>query len=136
MATGAPKATKLGTVKDRNGFTHKTIKIRAKNKNTLDWGRVVLPDTRGVSFYFDVSREGTADSAVIATVLPENLFGLTEAELISLIEVKEGVTIENNPAWDTVKTDDGKDGDTTADDGKNEGTRYNWVKDETLYEVV
>jgi hypothetical protein len=83
-------------------------------------------------FTFKVSPLGTADAAVVET----EINSLHVADFKAAVTDKEGVSIENNPAWADVKTDDGTNGDTTPNDGKNDGTRYGWAASGKLYEIV
>ena len=110
------------------------IKVRALTESSLDQDFVVIENraNRMERFVFLVSPLGTVDAAVVETEIDD----LHLAAFTAAIAVKEGVTIQNNPNWEDVKTDDGADGDATADDGINEGTRYNWAKDGLLYEIV
>ena len=110
------------------------IKVRSLTESILDQDFVVLKNraNRMERFVFLVSKKGTVDGAVVETEIDD----LHKADFIAAIKAKEGVTIQNNPNWEDVKTDDGTDGDATADDGINEGTRYNWAKDGLLYEIV
>jgi len=110
------------------------IKVRALTKSSLDQDFVVLTNraNRMERFVFLVSPMGTVDAAVVETEIDD----LHLDDFKKAIETKEGVTIQNNPAREDVKTDDGTDGDATADDGINEGTRYNWAEEGLLYEVL
>lgn len=83
----------------------------------------------GVQYGFNVGPKGGA--AVNNTFVSNT--GLTSAIALALIEAKQGLTVQKNPAYADVKTDDGTNGDTTADDGVNQGTRYNWIENGTLY---
>lgn len=87
-------------------------------------------------FVYDGDRYGFSIGAKGGAAV-ENTFvsntGLTDAIALALIEAKMGITIQNNPAYADVYTDDGTNGDTTADDGINDGTRYNWVENGQLY---
>ena len=90
-------------------------------------------------FVFDGDRYGfkvgpKGGSAVNNTFVSST--GLTDAIALALIESKQGITIQNNPAWADVNTDDGANGDSVADDGINDGTRYNWVENGTLYNAT
>jgi len=110
------------------------IKVRALTNTSLDQDFVVLKNRANMMerFVFLVSPKGTVDGSVVETEI-DDLH--TDAFKLA-IAAKEGVTIQNNPAWEDVKTDDGTAGDTTADDGVNEGTRYNWAEEGKLYEIV
>jgi len=128
--------TKIHAGKDRNGFATKNIAVVSLTDSILEVDTIVWGD-RGQPFGFNVNPKGTkaTDSHLVLT----EVTGLTDDEIKriqELIVLREGVTIKNNPNWEDVKTDDGKDGDKTADDGINEGTRYNWAKDGILYELV
>ena len=107
------------------------IKVRALVEGTLGVDRVVL-NSRGDNMAFTVSAKGTDSAAVVET----EIGGLDAANFVALIRGKQGVTIQNNPDYADVKTDDGTNGDASADDGVNEGTRYNWVTNGALYEVI
>jgi len=130
--TTSPGAPVTGTV---------DIGIRALNKGGVDYDFVVVEvEGRDLRFAFQVSPKGTVDAAVVKTTIPK----AHEAGFKKAVEAKREVVVEQNPKWDDVKTDDGKDGDTTAGDGKNDndnirnGGRYNWVNDvmAPVYEIV
>ena len=109
------------------------IKVRALNKGQLDRDFVnVLIENRDKQFGFVISPKGTVDAAVLETEVDDKI----KALVVAAIKAKVGVTIEQNPAYEDVKTDDGAAGDKKADDGINEGTRRNWVENGTLYEIV
>jgi hypothetical protein len=110
------------------------VKVRALNKGALDRDIVVIKNRgNGMErFAFEVSPLGTVDADVKETEVD----AIHEVDFKAAIAAKRGVTIENNPKWEDVKTDSGADGDTTADDGINDGTRYGWSKEGVLYEIV
>jgi len=110
------------------------VKVRALNKGALDRDIVVIKNRgNGMErFAFEVSPLGTADADVKETEVD----ALHEVDFKAAIAAKRGVTIENNPKWADVTTDSGADGDTTADDGINDGTRYGWSKEGGSYEVL
>ena len=144
MATGttAPKTAAKGTQSPGAPIVGNVeIGVRALNKGGVDWDMVVLQvEDKDLRFSFQISPKGTVDAAVIKTTIPKAY----EDAFKKAVEAKREVVIQQNPAWDDVKTDDGKDGDKTADDGKNDndsirnGGRYNWVNDvmQPVYEIV
>ena len=107
------------------------IKVRALTDGGLSVDRVVI-NRLGNNFSFNVSPKGT-DSAAVETT---SIGGLDAAYLVSQIRAKVGMTIDQNPVHSDVYTDDGANGDDTADDGVNDGTRYNWLNNGLLYEVI
>jgi len=122
----SPKAPLVGNVK---------VKVRSLNKGGVDRDFVLVEvEGRDLRFAFEVSPKGTVDAAVVETTIPAQ----HEKAFKAAVEAKREVVIEQNPKWDDVKTDDGTDGDKTADDGKNEGTEYNWANDvmKPVYEIV
>ena len=109
------------------------IKVRALVEGTLEVDMVILENRgRMERFAFYISPKGTVDAAVVETEIASS----KKDAFVAAIAAREGTTIQNNPAWEDVKTDDGTEGDATADDGKNEGTRYNWATAGLLYEIV
>ncbi len=99
----------------------KVLKVVAKQKgDILDKGRVVWGD-RGQPFVFNVAAFGETPA--------ETPVGKIDGdELVKLINKVEAVVIQNNPAWDDVKTD--TDGDGVSD---SDGTRYGWATDGQRY---
>ena len=110
------------------------VKVRALTDSVLDWDFVVIGNrsNRMERFAFQISKKGTPDDAVIETEIDAD----KQADFEAAVTEKEGVVIKQNPEWEDVKTDDGADGDTTADDGINDGDRYNWATYGKLYEIV
>ena len=122
--------------KDRNGFATKGIIVVSLTDSILEKDTIVWGD-RGQPFGINVNPNGTkkTDSHVVLS----DVTGMTDEQIqviADLVRVKEGTVIKNNPNYEDVKTDDGKAGDKKADDGINEGTRYNWVSEGALYELV
>ena len=112
------------------------IKVRSLVKGAiLDKDFILLEvEGRDLRFAFTVSPLGTADANVIETEVDKKY----EAAFKKAVAAKREVVIQQNPKWDDVKTDDGTKGDATSGDGKNEGTRYNWVHNinDAVYEIV
>ena len=121
------------------------IKVRALTKAALDRDFVILKQNDTYKqYFFEVSPFGTDIGNVIETIIP----AAREADFKAAIEAKEGITIQQNPKWDDVKTD--TDGDGVADKGQdvdNDGATdtdqdgnniiaNNWVKNSNLYEIV
>ena len=103
------------------------IKVRARTKSSLDQDFVVIPNRANMMerFVFLVSPLGTVDAAVVETEIDD----LHKDAFTKAIAAKEGVTVQNNPAWEDVKTD-------TDGDGANDTGKYGWAKDGLLYEIV
>jgi len=108
------------------------IKVRALVDGALDRDCVVVDvESVGTRFFFEVSPKGTAFANIKETEIDNNYVDAVKAAIVA----KVGLTIQNNPAWADVNTDDGTNGDNTAGDGINEGTRYNWATNGKLYEI-
>ena len=88
-----------------------------------EWGRVVWGD-KGQPFCFEYSPKGT----LIADQIITEIGDIDSTELLALINAKEGVVRQNNPAWGDVKTDADDDGVSDED-----GTRYGWSQEGLLY---
>jgi len=122
--------------KDRNGFATKGIIVVSLTESILEKDTIVWGD-KGQPFGINVNPKDSkkTDSHIVVT----DVTGLSDEQIqviMDLVVVKEGTVIQNNPNWEDVKTDDGAAGDKTADDGMNEGTRYNWASEGKLYKLV